>query len=173
MEIIKATQRLAWRFTEAVKRKSFVVNQNDIDALNIVGEYVERTQKEQYVNNELFAKLYVYLFMKVLENDKTTVFDNNARRKIGNLLKKPLIQIIEELKNSLNESEQYGFSKELGVKHPSLRTPEETIEENKKLAQAVKNPDNLKRLAGEVWDLETVKTAIEADVNFMINGGHI
>ena len=170
MEIVKAVQRLGWRFSEASKRgNTFTINETDVKALQSIGKYVEQTQRDQYESNELFAKLYIYLYTKVLANDKTTVFDTSAKRKIGNLLKKPITQLIEELTQSLNESEIYEVLQEVGATHPAIRTEAETNEQNAKLKELMSDPINESRLLGDVWDYETVKKAMEREINFMIN----
>jgi|GEM_PF-3569875 len=166
---IKSLQRIGWRFSEAAKRsdKSFKINQNDVDALKDIAQYVEQTQKEQYQANHLFAKLYVYMFMKILEQDGSTVFDNNARRKIGNVLKKPLKQLIEELQRSLNDSEQYGLLENLGIelKHPALRKEGET----KKNMETINKLLESETIITDVFDFDTVEQAVMAEVNQQIN----
>lgn len=168
--IRKHLQRLVWRFTDAGKKpsKSFTVNQNDIEALKGIDEYVERMEKNLFHSNELFAKLYIFMFMRVLENEKSTVYDNSARRRIGNLLSKPLEQVISDLVDSLNDSELYNWLENLGIeiKHPALRTEAETIDISNKLNNALKTP--LKSVLEPVWEYETVYPAVIAEVNSMI-----
>lgn len=167
MDIYKALSRLQWRFSQG---KEFKPNENDIESFNEILKYYSETQKQQFEANELFAKLYVYLFQKILENDKSTVFDNNARRKIGNLLERPLSQIIEGLKDSLNDSEQYCFFSdvEIELKHPALLSREEKQKSVDKAIERIKK-EGSKRILGQVWDYETVKDAVMPEVNQMIN----
>lgn len=172
MGIIKAIQRLGWRFSEATKKdNTFTVNQNDIDALTTIAGYVEQTQKQQYEANHLFAKLYTYMAMKIMDNDGSTVFENNHRRKIGNLLKKPLSQIMDDLTESLNDSERYGLLESIGVdlKHPALRKEAETTKTMKELNKALKTPENDSRLLGNVFSKEHVQEAMIAEINLLIN----
>lgn len=168
MDIYKALSRIKWRFQQG---KEFKPNENDIMAFNEILKYYSETQKQQFEENELFAKLYLYLFQKIIENDKTTVFDNNARNKIANILKKPLSQIIEELKDSLNYSERYCFFEDVGVdlkKHPLLSTRAEKEKELDKIINQI-TAEGLRRIKGDVWDYETVKEAVLSEVNQMIN----
>lgn len=171
--VTKAIQRLGWRFSEALKKpdNSFKINANDITALQELDAYVVETQKQQFKDHELFAKLYIYLMMKVNEADKTSVYDTNARRKIGNLLKKPLENIIEDFRASMNDSELYELMEEIGIemKHPALKTEQQSTAEATKLNEALKAPENMDRLTGEVWDFKTVADCLEADVNQAIN----
>lgn len=168
--IQKDLQRILWRFSEAVKQpnKSFTVNQKDLDALKGISGYVDRMEKQQFEQNELFAKLYIFIFMRVLENEKSTVFDNSARRRIGNILNKPIEQVISDLVQSLNDSEQYEWLDNLGVeiKHPALRTEKETEEMSKKLNESLKN--SLNKVLEPVWGYDAVKDAVMSEVNSMI-----
>ncbi len=169
--IKKDIQRIGWRFSEAVKRNdnSFKINQNDIDALNGIAEYIDKTQKQQFEANHLFAKLYIFCFMRVLEKEGSTVFNNSAKQRIGNILKKPIEQIIEELVVSLNDSEKYDWLENLGIeiKHPALRTEAETIENNKKINEALKENRNI--ITDPVWNYNDVKDCVISEVNQMIN----
>lgn len=165
----KAIQRLGWRFSEALKKpdNSFRINSQDIQALQDIDAYIEEKQKQQFKDQELFAKLYIYLMMKVNEADKTSVYDKNARRKIGNLLKKPMQQIIEDFRQSMNDSELYELMEEIGVKmkHPLSKSEEERANDINNISDAIKSPENMDRLTGEVWDYQTVADCLEADVN--------
>lgn len=171
MKISKALNRIGWRFGGNDNKNPFPVNENDIEAFNVIADYVEEAQKKQYEANELFAKLYVHNFTKILERDGATVFENRARDLIGGILKMPLEQIIENLQKSLNESEHYGLFKDAGVslKHPALRSEGETKQGMKKLNEMLKNDENLKKFKGNVWDYDTVSNAVVSEVNQMIN----
>lgn len=170
--VTKAIQRIGWRFSKATEKdNTFTVNQNDIDALNSIAEYIEQTQKQQFEANELFAKMYVYTAMRIMENDKSTVYDNNHQKKIGNLLKYPLSQLIDNLAQSLNDSEMYSLLEDVGhdFKHPALRTTDEPPKCMEKLKELLTEPKNANRLNGNVWTYEKVKEPIMAEVNNLIN----
>jgi hypothetical protein len=165
----KAIQRLGWRFSEALKKPdhSFRINQNDIQALQEIDAYVTQTQEQQYKDHELFAKLFTYLYMKILENDKADIYNNHARRKIYNLLQKPMYQVVEEFRDSLNESELYELLNDAGIdlKHPASQSEQERESNISKLANALETKENMQKLTKEVWDFDTVKECIEAEVN--------
>lgn len=171
MTITKAIQRIGWRFkTGLQKDNTFSINENDVEALKVIDSYITQTQKQQYESNELFAKLYVFLFRQYLEKYRTTVYDNNVRKSIGEILEKPLPHLIDELRTSLNESELYTILKEAGstMKHPALKTEQDTQADLK----AISNIDTEKLVAAaknEAWGFETVNTAIMSEVNNMIN----
>lgn len=169
--VTKALNRIFWRFGGNGNKNPFPVNQGDLDALQELSDYVEETQKQQYEQNELFAKLYIYLSQKIMETDKSTVFETNHRRKIGNLLKKPLSQIVNDLTDSLNDSEQYALLQDAGCdfKHPALRIEGETTKQTQKLNELLRTPKNALKLSRQVWNYEQVNEAIIAEVNHIIN----
>lgn len=171
MKAEKAIQRLGWRFSEATKKNnSFTINQNDIDALVSLAEFVDKNQ-QKFQDNQSFAKLYIYTAMKIMENDGSTIFENNHRRKIGNLLKMPMDDIILNLKDSLNDSERYEMIKEAtgdDLRHPVLISKEKQYENIEKIKEALITDVNKKKLLGEIWNFEDVKTGIISEVNAML-----
>ncbi len=173
MDINKAVQRLGWRFDQASKRPnhSFTINQNDLDALKSIDAFVVKNQKVQLQNQELFAKLYINNLTELMEHYNTSIFDPIPRRRIHGILRQSLQELTEKLKDTLNDSEKYELMKEIGVdlKHPLLRSKEETGKDLDKLQGALNDSENRKRLLGEVWDYEAVKDCVEMEVNTAIN----
>jgi uncharacterized membrane protein YgaE (UPF0421/DUF939 family) len=169
--IKKAIDRIFWRFGGNGNKKPFPVNDKDIEAYNHIEKYFQETQKQQYEANELFAKMYIYTAMKIMENDKSTVYDKNHQKKIGNLLKYPLSQLIENLAQSLNDSEMYSLLEDAGhdFKHPALRKEGEPPECMEKLQTLLKEPKNANKLYGKAWTYEKVKDPIMDEINNLIN----
>lgn len=172
MTTTQALNRIYWRFGGNNNSNPFPVNEKDIEAYNTLhDDYIER-RKKQFHSYSLFAKLYIYLYMKILENDQTTVLEPFARRKIYNLLRKPLTQIIEDFQKSLNDSERYNLLENINngeIKPPETLTMAEKAANLHKLEKLVMDPENRKKLLGEVWDEETVDSLVEAEVNQAIN----
>jgi len=114
MNLKNSISRLSWRFSND---KRFLPNDLDIEALNTVIKYVNNEEKRQYNNHHLFAKLYTYIYMEMLKKDGSTVYDTETRRKIHNLLRMPLSQIIEMFTDELNNSERYFMFDKAKVKN--------------------------------------------------------
>jgi len=173
MYITKAVKRLGWRFQKASteSNNTFRLNQNDIVALESISRYVEQTQKKQFENNVLFAKMYILCYMRILEKDNTTVFETFARRKLYGLLKLPISSMIEKFTEFLNEQQVLSLFEELNIKplHPSILTEKEKANDLERLLEALETPENLKRFNRESWDYETVKNCLELEVNQAIN----
>ena len=83
----------------------------------------------------------------------------------------PMDDIILNLKDSLNDSERYEMIKEAtgdDLKHPVLISKEKQYENIEKIKEALKTDINEKKLLGEIWNFEDVKTGIISEVNAML-----
>jgi hypothetical protein len=169
MEINKAVQRLGWRFQQASKRTdlNFVINRNDIEALQIIDSYVVKKQKEQYRNHELFAKLYINYLTELTGHYGTSLTDPILRRRIHGILQQPIQQLIRKLVDSLNDSEKYTLFEQLEVdlKHPLIQSEQEAASNLSKLKEALMVPEKRKLLLGEYWLFETVADCLEKEIN--------
>ena len=171
MNIIKAIDRIGWRFG-LNNKKPFPVNQNDIDAFNVIAEYVDRTHKQQFQDNELFAKLYIMAYAKMVEHFKTDIFDKEPRKQMMKLLDRPMEMIIQDFTDRLNDSEMYFMVEEVigGVlKHPITLSEEQIGTNIEKIKEAFRNDDNVKVIVDDVWKYEDVKECLVAEVNHVIN----
>lgn len=104
MNMNKAISRLTWRFKT---NKPFLPSQEDINALNDVIEYVGVKEKQQLIDNQLFGKMYIYLYMEFLRHYETTVFDPIPQKELHKLLDKPLKAIVSDFVGVLNTNELY------------------------------------------------------------------
>ena len=172
MVITKAVQRLGWRFSEAVKKNNtFTINQNDIDAIKSIANYVEQTQAQQFQDNELFAKMYILAYAKMIEHFKADILDNEPRKQMGRLLNRPLNEVIEDFRQRLNDSDKYNLIEAIQseIKHPATVNDLERIENTKKIKEALKTPENESRLIKDAWDFETVQENLISEVNNILN----
>ena len=169
MEITKAVQRLGWRFEQAAKRAdyTFIINQNDIEALKAIDSYVVKKQKANYQKHELFAKLYVNYVTELTDHYGTSLFDPLIRRRMDVILKQPMQHLIEKSLNSLNDNEKYNLLEQCGIelKHPAIQSEEERTSYVEKLKEALTDPDKRQKFMGEEWDLETVANLFEKEIN--------
>ena len=169
MEIDKAVQRLGWRFQQASKRTDLKItlNQNDVDALKTIDQYVVKKQKEQYRDHQLFAKLYINYLTELTEHYGTTLTDPVLRRRIHEILRQPIQQLVRKLVDSLNDNEKYNLLEELEVdlKHPLLRSKQEAVSNVNKLKEAILDPEKRNRLLGEEWVFPTVADCLEKEIN--------
>ena len=128
------------KLKEAIQRLSFTVskqnkpNPTDAEALNKILEYVNGTIKKEINENELFAKLYVYLLLNEVVFYKGDV--DLGQKKINEVLQIPLIDMYENFRMSFNSIALNNFLHENGLseKHPlQYKKEEEAV--NLKLTQ--------------------------------------
>lgn len=112
------------KLKEAIQRLSFTVskqnkpNATDAEALNKILEYLNNSIKREVNENEMFAKLYVYLLFNEVIFYKGDV--DMSQAKINNVLKQPLIDLYENFRISFNAIALNNFLHENGLseKHP-------------------------------------------------------
>lgn len=170
--VVQSVKRLGWRFTEAVKKNNtFRINQTDVDAINNIAKYVEQTQAQQFQENELFAKLYILVYAKMIEHYNTDILDDRPRKAMGQLLTKSLEETIEDFRERLNDSCKYEFIRSIlgEIKHPVTLSDEKRDSNTRKIKKALKSKENQSKITGEVWDFETVQTNLIAEVNNILN----
>lgn len=83
MNIDKAFQRLSWRLSSG----KFEPNQNDVDALTFLADWVNREKEEKINQNRYFGKMVIYTLIREIEWLKDTKM---AESKIHHVLKMPL-----------------------------------------------------------------------------------
>lgn len=167
MDFKKAMQRIGWRFGEG---KSFLPNENDKEAYNVLVKFFVNHQKQQFKNNELFAKLYIHVYGKFLKHYKATVMDQIPRRELLRIIEKPLNQIVEEFRQDLNDSELYQLLESSGIeiKHPAFFTDAEKKENVSKVSGVGNEVLNKKY----EWSYSDVADCLEKEVNHAINISH-
>lgn len=99
-----AIKRIGWRFSEAAKRqdKSFRINQDDISALESIAKFYQDKEKQAIVDNQLFGKLYIYLFGQFVNYYQSTALDDIPQKELHKLLDKDLRTIVQEVTDNLN-----------------------------------------------------------------------
>lgn len=99
MTVQQSLQRIGWRFGTG---KPFTPNQYDIEAFNSLLEFVEEKQKKQITDNQLFGKLYIYLYGEFVTYYKATAMDSIPHKELNKLLEKDLRTIVTEVVDRLN-----------------------------------------------------------------------
>ena len=96
-----------FRYKLDPKNKIWKATQHDINALNGIMEYVEKTEAENLLQNQSLAKFYVYILKNLLIKFNESVYDKAHSAEFNMILSMPLTQHIEDLKEHLNSSEMY------------------------------------------------------------------
>src|SRR5690606_17812111 len=139
---------------------------NDVKAINTIIDFVDKKHKKQIMDNELFAKLYIYAYATFLDRYKATVFDEVPVKELSKFLAQPLDRIILRFTDKLNESEQYAFLSDLNIgnEHPSLTPLKEKETRTEALKEALKDKTNQVQLFKERWDNETIKNNLQLPI---------
>lgn len=172
MEIVKAVQRLGWRFSEATKKKNtFTVNDNDLQALKSIASYVEQTQKQQFQKNQLFAKLYIKVYCKMIEHYKTDILDPIPRKRMNEILSTPMEHIIEEFTERMNDNEKMLVLEGAGIdlKHPLLRNEKKTVEHTEKIKELLRSLNNDYSFLEDTFKIDFVTEGLKREVNHALN----
>lgn len=98
----KAIQRIAWRFSSD---KSFKPNENDIDSVNCLIDWVNRQRSETIKNNQLFGKLYIYLLNQGIRHYEATVFDSIPKKELSSILNLPLANFYTAFHKELHSNQ--------------------------------------------------------------------
>ncbi len=87
------------------------------------------------------------------------------------ILKQPMQQLIEKSLISLNDNEKYLLFEDCGIelKHPAVRSEEETASNLEKLKDALTDPEKMQKFMGEEWDYVTIANLFEKEINRAIN----
>ena len=99
--ITKAISHFKWRFQNGWKP-----TQRDVEAYNQIVEFTEKKHAEQFVNQQLFAKLYIKYYGEIIKYYKASVFDKEPQKEINRILDTPIEQLIQEFCKTVKEVEQ-------------------------------------------------------------------
>jgi len=107
----QAIKRFHWRLSSG---KPFQPNQNDLEAYNTIAEFVEEKQKKEIVDNQLFGKLYIYLFGEFVNYYNTSAMDTIPQNELNRILAKDMRLLVDEVKDRMNINELEVVLKEKG-----------------------------------------------------------
>lgn len=161
MTIEKAFQRLSWRFSNG----KFEPNDNDVQALKFIADWVNREKKETLHSQKLFQKMYVYCFFHELAFYKDVHF---AQKKLHEVLQLSVARHYSDFCKKLNSVELEKFKKSIGInpKHPVLLSPEENSNDEMLILE---HAAELERYVQGVWDQEKVNTSLNNQISEAIN----
>ena len=161
MTIEKAMQRIVWR----VSNGTHTPNQNDVEAVTVVAEWINRQKAQELQQNRLFAKMYVYSFVNELQFYQNLKL---AQKRLHEILKTPLIQLYNDFKEKLNLVElnnatiNFGFSKlhPLEMTETEKQKEVDLINENNKAMQSY--------ILG-IWSAEKIEKGLNSQISEAIN----
>lgn len=152
------------KLSEAFSRYKFQVtsgnkpNEKDIEAFNVIAEYLQKVQEETIQDNLLFAKLYMYLLGKLVSYYNNA---DEANKHIGKILSQKTDNLIGILEMELRAMELRQV-----LPDPVLNVPSSQIRD--KLAQYPKFEEQF-LVAWDFWDFENVKSHINTQINLSLH----
>lgn len=148
--IKKHLERIKWRISNG----GWKANQMDMDALNGIIEYANKEEERNFMSNEHFAKMYIYLYGEFLRYYDCTVYQTQPEKAIQHILKADLAALLENLTYTINEQNLHVELKDKGFifSHP------------KKLSkiQKEKNLEIMKNTIGDKLTPESVFDNLKA-----------
>jgi len=160
MTIEKSLQRLHWR----ISKGNFTPNENDIEAVNFLVDWVNQQKTKELQENRLFAKLYIVHFGELLTHFQDIDFAQNELHKI---LSDPLTNHIEWFRMKLNQHISNQFHKSIGLSEKPyyFLSDEEAQQEEILLKEnAAEFLENLNK-----WPIEKVTKSLENQLTEAIN----
>lgn len=161
MTLEKNVERMFWRLSNG----NFTPNQNDLNAMTEIVEWINREKEKTIKENYMFAKLYCHVFMQEIEYYKDTIF---AQRSIHELINKPILYHYELFHKKLNIYELKKYSNSIGLtdKNPAFRTDDEK-QKDKELLN--KNGDDFLKHVKGIWQYEQVEKGLNNQITEAIN----
>lgn len=110
-DLKKAVGKLKWRFRKDDKNnfKSFTPNQNDVEALNCIMNWINNQKKETLNDNKLFAKLYIYHLTMNIRHFETTVLEPIPQKDLSKILSYPLEHFYKSFEMDLYNNQLNGL----------------------------------------------------------------
>jgi hypothetical protein len=111
MNVQRSLKHIGKRFNDSIfdqygnkrpKPFGLVPNKTDFDAYNELVEYVDIMEKNLINNQQLFGKLYIYLFTEFVKHYNCTVMDDIPQKELHKLLDKDLRVLVTEAQELLN-----------------------------------------------------------------------
>lgn len=157
MTITKAIQRFVWRLKNGWK-----ANENDLEALNTIIDFVNNKHNAQLSNNEVAFKLYVTALSWFIDHYKTDVFDPIPQKELHKLLNKPLQPFIQRFTDKINLKALESVLDEKGI------NPLKTISNAQKgisndVTELSMNDFN------DAYDVESVSGILQNQFNLFLN----
>lgn len=165
MNVEKGLGRFSWRF----KNGNFTPNQNDINALNGIIQWVNDQRKITLNQNHLFAKLYIYYFNEYLDKYQASVFSDIPQKELSKLLDTPLQLFYQAFVDSLNQNNIYQvmIDNKISMTHPWERTKEEEVSDRLGLKNMSKA--DREKMTSMPWKYDEVEYQLNKMVTEAIN----
>lgn len=115
MNIEKALNRINWRFKNPqikINESKITINQEDVNAIEFLTNWINNQKKETINQNQLFAKMYCYCLSNEIEFYKDVKF---ANIKLQEKLNEPIENHYNKIVKDLNRLELTKYMQSKGI----------------------------------------------------------
>lgn len=92
---------------QILSRKMTKASGQEREAFNYLIDFIGGKHKDIIRDNQLFGKLYIYLYGEFIKHYQTTVFDPIPQKELHRILDRPIKTIVEEFVDTINTGEMY------------------------------------------------------------------
>lgn len=153
------------KLSEAFSRYKFQVtsgnkpNEKDVEAFNVIAQYLKEVQEKTIQENLLFAKLYTYMLGKFTPHYNDV---DAANKHLNRILKEPLSALIGTLEMELRAMEIRQVIPDPILSELSPAKTKEKLEQYPKLATQFLE-------AWDFWDYDTTRAHLELNINLSLH----
>lgn len=170
MDFNSALNRIIWRFQNC---DNIIVNEKDIQAVNLVVEYINHQGNQTFQSNIHFAKLYTYTLGQYLEKYDTTIDNPIVHRELHRLLDSPFKKITMDIAEYMNNKHRYYYLKLAGCRmniHPLQATKAERDSTALKLNTLLTPKKKLQQFLNGPWSSEEIESGLTIQIKNFLYG---
>lgn len=165
LNIKDSIQRMTWRFGQG---KAFKPNENDVEALNeIINFYNEKTSTIQF-SQEPFAKMYLYLYSRMLINRDLHGADVLPARLLTQILDAPKSHLITEIAEHVESVNLQSYFDKYITSHKLQRDMSKEEFENHANEIAEIPVDNFKKYRNSQLSVHEISMKLVAHINHIL-----
>ena len=167
MSIEKSIQHFHFKLTNV-----WSASEKDIQAFKTIRDFVIDKNKKQIADNQLFAKLYVYVYAQYLKEWKATVFDSIPQKEFHKMLDRPFQAFVEAFRKQLNESELYELLETKGIEldhEVMMNLPQDKYNEQRQKESLILEDIKQEVKESDIWKYEDVESNLVAQINAVLN----
>jgi len=114
-------------------KNSWKPTATDIQAYNAILEYKTKKDSQQFIDNQLFGKLYITYYGELLKYYRATVFDKQPQKDLEDVLSDTIEKVIQDFIIKANDVERaLEYTIEGVLKHPLQWTEQDKANINMK-----------------------------------------
>lgn len=161
MNVDESVKRLIWRFSQKSNGspKAFTPNQNDLEAVKVVAQWIEAQQQETIREQQLFAKLFVNELTRIFAMTKDLKFSIGQ---MNFICKMPLSHYTDLFNFMFNNLKYQMYCDSKGI--PNEMPDKFTEEERNLVLEHVKSDPEFAKYLGGYWPKEKTEESLSNQI---------